>query len=177
MCCSCFDSKLLELKYAYEKMIKDKESVSESDVQANLVEPILKLIGIPTYDIDVLKRTDRNSKDPKPDIIVKLKDIDILIEVKSLKSTEFNVDKVYDDKKKEVGKLENGKNKNGDGVGQIRRYWLEHKNNNKIIIPILTNGERWVIFNFDNKVDTEPIKPEDVLLDISIKDYLMKLVD
>ena len=199
MCCRCFDSELLELKYAYEKMIKNINSVSENDVQANLVEPILKLIGIPTYDIEVLKRANRNKKDSKPDIIVKLQDRDILIEVKSLKSTEFNVDKVYKNNNK-VGalKLKSSKNKDqknsepensksvdqenkgpevsnnkdktdeepnswennpGDEVGQIRLYWLKYKeNNNKIKIPILTNGERWVIFNFYNKDEPQPIK-------------------
>ena len=155
-----------------DKMDRSNTAVSELDTQCILVEPILELIDYNTKDIDKIKRA---SAKKEPDILVIGEEEILVIEVKSIKSPQFNIKRgengvaKYDDKKTgKLEKTENGlKNKDGDGVGQLRRYCYNISKNidryciknskTKKIIPILTNGKDWVIFNYENFTDKNEI--------------------
>ena len=131
-------------------------SISEADTQAILVEPILSFAGFDVSNVFEVKR----SKSGKQDFDLKVYkggNLLIGIEVKGVKSNEFNICKEGEEVSKEVGKLtkkkKKFKNKPGDGVGQLRRYALKSKPR----VAILTNGVKWGVFK-DVEAFTENVE-------------------
>jgi len=80
--------------------------MSETDTQALLVEPIIKRAGHDIYHPIIVRRNDRSPNKVQFDIeIFKSKDdIKIVIEVKSIKSEEFNLDENFKILEKSGGK-------------------------------------------------------------------------
>jgi hypothetical protein len=140
----------------YENSI-DKRKVSEMDTHAILVEPVLEASGWNIYNPFVVKRADRSSKVKNIQFDIECyttceygnRQLYLAIEVKAYSSIEFNIDNI---RKKKIGKLrkKNGayRNTNRDGVGQLRQYCL-NRTNFGTAKPVLTNGQRWVIFKGD----------------------------
>jgi hypothetical protein len=170
----------------YENKSSNKSSyeLSEIDTQVIFIEPILYFIGYDIFNPSIIQRAKRNDTDYF-DIKIQNasesqdKNTIIGIEVKSLTSPEYNVDKLASNKIIGILKEETGKNinnENGDGVGQLRRYCANffQKDNNITIIPILTNGYEWTIFeasfyNNEKKHD-EPVLRSDIKLQIKINE-------
>jgi len=116
--------------------------------------------------------------EPKPDIICCSRDLKslLLIEVKKFTSEEFNLEYLkfsrenkkylilFSKERKRVGSLEDGKNANKDGIGQLKRYYKDcfHKNRDKGIYSILTNGRIWVVFQFLPE-NEEELKKEEII--------------
>ncbi len=184
------------LQVELEKRLKRVENyeqhperkLSEVDTQVLFVEPVLKAAGWDISDPYQVKRADRSKKiqfdvecystDEK-----KNTQLYLAIEVKAYSSQEFNIDDICDNNK-EVGKLVpcNGvlKNKEGDGVGQLRWYCLNYPDFGQAK-PILTNGQRWAVFkkNFLKKEKAgEKVSCSDVqVYDAAEQDQLKRLVE
>ena len=154
-------------------------NISEADTISILIEPVLEMAGWDLHDIGQIRRANRAGRGSKQMFDIELycnvqcKYPRIVIECKSLKSDEFNIDDIYN-----FGKLngslikikKNGKtfyeNKGKDGVGQLRRCcakW-QHKFNKGSSIPVLTNGFDWVIFDSNKFLGDllDPVRIEDI---------------
>ena len=176
----------------YEKNCEENYSkkISETDTQILLVEPVLSLAGYDIYDPKIVKRASRGKNTREFDIeIYKNGKLFLAIEVKSLGSSEFNIDKILEESSKSnVGKLtkQNSRwtNSSGDGVGQLRAYcvnWPSKVNNDTI--PVLTNGEKWVLFDlsaFINKNNLEQGINRDMVVEaksILDKDFFETIIE
>lgn len=143
--------------------------LSEIDTQVILVEPILCIAGYDTYDPNIVKRASRNPQSLEFDIeIYKGNKLFLAIEVKALSSHEFNINS--EDK---IGALFKDnckwKNKNGDGVGQLRAYCLNRHNKIEFTTkPILTNGLEWAIFYNDFLNEHKAEVPIDIKKDAKV---------
>ena len=158
-----------------------ENNLSEIDTQNFLVEPILCIDGYNIGDPFIGKRASRDPCAQEFDIEVYNKSSSkkpiLVIEIKALKSDEFNIEKICK-KDKKVGKLkeiEKGKwkNKPGDGVGQLRAYCANYRDKiGENTVPILTNGVEWILFKRNKFMRNykEPVTEEDVLIRASIKD-------
>jgi len=149
--------------------------LSEGDTSAILVEPILCLAGYNIYSPFSVKRASSSPTARAFDIEAYKDDhLFLAIEVKALSSDEFNIGKLEEG----IGKLRKGKEKghwcncSGDGVGQLRAYCLNWKNKLADAIPILTNGERWVLFDLQKfrQRPEDPIKGDAIVANCSIED-------
>ena len=147
MCVSM--DKLIKIVKLIEEFKRSDSSLSEIDTQFLLVEPVLWLAGYDIYNPYIVRRASR-SPHSKFDIeVYKNGKLFLVIEVKSFSSSEFNIDKQDSEIGKLIKKCVSYTNRPGDGVGQLRLYCLNDsrcKNDNDII-PILTNGKEWVLFD------------------------------
>lgn len=167
-----------DLKNRYDQ-IKDL-SLSEIDTQILLIEPILQIAGWNIFDPLKVKRASRSSSKQEFDIEVYLSKnnpprVKIAIECKSLRSSEFNFDKI--DTKNGIGQLIQKQkknkslywaNKSGDGIGQLRAYCANYAHFlQDFSIPVLTNGFEWLIFgghNFVNQLEfSSPVSKKDII--------------
>ncbi len=145
------------------------------------------------YDPRVIKRASRSSRSFEFDIsIYKNGKLLFGIEVKSLSSNEMQIEKLENIINgridSDVGKLRCGyNNKNGDGVGQLKRYCINYlgdglQTQKSIFYPILTNGIIWYFFNLNEflKHPYSPIDKNSVCGVFCLKDgdrSIKKLVD
>ncbi len=132
--------------------------LSEVDAQVLYIEVVLHIAGYDLRNPKIVKRADRAKNMYQFDVEVYESEADfkkcigLAIECKSPQNDEFNIAKYTSGT--EVGALEvvtqQGnriwKNKNRDGLGQLRAYCLNARH---FIagssIPILTNGFEWVV--------------------------------
>ena len=124
--------------------------LSEADTQALFVEPILRLAGWDTGNpVEVRRAGGDRKKCPQFDVEVYDKNglLRLAIECKAIGSGEFKV--TSDGLNEGAGAHVNeGKEKQKDGVGQLRRYCTEIcRCHPEYTIPIFTNGYAWVIFD------------------------------
>ena len=170
-----------DIKKLADKARSMGKKASELDTQCILVEPILEFAGYDVRNPEEIKRAVFR----KPDIILNKGDKILIIETKSIGSSEFNLE-ISENKSEGKPKLEwknnkkgelsneSSENYNGDGVGQLRRYCMNFKEGNKnenkekTIIPILTNGVVWVLFELD-KFTENPNEAVD--LDETVKSF------
>jgi len=140
--------RVLKVAEQYENK-NNRRKLSEIDTQSLLVEPILCLAGYDIYNPCIVKRASRGANTKEFDIeIYRNGNLYLAIEVKSLSSKEFNIDKIINSGIGALKKEDKYINNNGDGVGQLRAYCLNWQNKiNKNTIPVLTNGREWVLFN------------------------------
>ena len=159
--------KLAKVVKLIEEYEENGKRLSEIDTQILLVEPVLCHAGYDIFNPYIVKRASRSPQSQEFDIeVYKNGNLFLAIEVKSFNSSEFNIRKFNAGNRigalsKQNQQYENSKE---DGVGQLRAYCLNW-NNNKIsvnVIPILTNGKEWVLFNMRlfRKKPTCPINRE-----------------
>lgn len=135
-----------------------KESLSEIDTQTLFVEPILQLLGWNTSDPNIVRRGNRNNRN----IEKKAFDIEIfndnqlvmILEIKSLQSPAMPDSQCLNQKgaltivKDKKTNREEYDNKQGDGIGQIRKDCRQspryHSSNT---VAVLTNGHSWMVFH------------------------------
>jgi hypothetical protein len=133
--------------------------LSEIDTQVLLIEPVFQLAGWNIYNHQEIRRANRNGRvkgAPQFDVEIYGADqqLKFAVECKALNSGEFNIDKLAS--KKGIGKLirelkdRTFRERQGDGVGQLRWYCWRYFRSKKILpIPVLTNGLEWVLFEKD----------------------------
>jgi len=150
--------KIDDIRSSLEKMKaceQEGRKLSEIDTQALLVERVLDLADYDVCDLAVVCRASRSPTTSEFDVeVFKDGELFLAIEVKALSSGQFNIDK------RNIGRLTNvdgkWKNRDGDGVGQLRRYCLNWKDRlTRNTIPILTNGERWCLFKSEEFIDED----------------------
>ena len=175
-------------RYHRIKILKD--TLSEIDIQTLLIEPIISHGGWNLYNPNEVKRAGRSSNGKEFDIEIydpSNNDLKIAIECKSLKNHEFNIDKIGNGigallRTKEKGIYE--QQKSNDGVAQLRRYCIRSslllKQN--ALLPILTNGYEWVIFNsnffkddtkFNNNIDQNHIFARETIVSTQFKNKII----
>lgn len=140
--------------------------LSEIDTQVLLVEPILRLIGWDTMDVNQMRRAGRQTSGAN----VQVFDIElygdkptplIVIECKRLHDETFNADKIGMAGMLEREGSSHKQSTEKDGLAQLRRYCVdyERKFDPSITIPVFTDGETWVAFRGTAFVSN----PEDVV--------------
>ncbi len=105
---------------------EDNRKLSEIDTQVLLVEPVLKFAGYELEKPFIIKRASRNNTIVQFDIEVydEKGDLKIGIEVKSLSSSEFNIQQINDSIKK-IGIIEEKLfyKKNGKFIKTKKNKW------------------------------------------------------
>lgn len=149
--------------------------LSEIDTQVLFVEPILERAGWDIKNPLAIRRANRDNQSSHFDIEAYLdfggqSILRLAIECKSIHNSEYNIDRLLTGGN--IGALissNNGwKNRDKDGVGQIRKYCLSYMQFEKNrTIPIITNGFSWTIFRTENFLNSErlgnPIEDNDIL--------------
>lgn len=145
---------------------KSTYRLSEIDTQVLLVEPILRLIGWDTMDVNQMRRAGRQTRGSNSQVF----DVElygdmlmprIVIECKRLRDITFNVKMIGEEGKLLCTAKGHKQVKSNDGLAQLRRYCVdyERKFDPSITIPVFTDGETWVAFRGTAFVSN----PEDVV--------------
>lgn len=133
-------------------------ALSEIDTQVLLIEPVLELAGWNVRDVSQTRRASRSARKQRFDIEVGVDAhtnlVNLALECKAVFSPEYNIAKMNTlngigglvRKVKGDGVVWECKRK--DGAGQLRAYCAKFPQyTSGQSVPVLTNGEEWVIFN------------------------------